>query len=272
MAQLNLVVGDLSANAARIIETLAQAEERGADLCLFPELAVPGYPPEDLLMKPRFLADNVAAVRQVAAATRRTVAVLGYVEPEDEASAASQRTGDGGGSRPPTRLWNAAAVCANGSIVGSYRKHVLPNYGVFDEKRWFSPGTGSHVLYDVAGVAVGVSICEDVWSGRRPGGRAWSRWRRPCREHQRVALLPRPVGRAPGDAARARSARRAVRSPTATSSAARTSSSSTERAWSLARTAPCSRRPTVRRGPDRGRRRRRARPTGPASGRFPSSR
>ncbi|HXW39481.1 MAG TPA: NAD+ synthase [Acidimicrobiales bacterium] len=166
MAQLNLVVGDLEVNVARIVETLGRAEAQGADLCLFPELAIPGYPPEDLLMKPRFLADNMAGVHQVAAASRRTVAVVGYVEVAEEPG--TGWTGDGGGSKPPARLWNAAAVCANGSLVGSYHKHDLPNYGVFDEKRWFTPGTEPHALYDIAGVAVGISICEDVWSPDGP--------------------------------------------------------------------------------------------------------
>jgi NAD+ synthase (glutamine-hydrolysing) len=166
MAQLNLVVGDLDANAARIIETLGRAEAQGADLCLFPELAIPGYPPEDLLMKPRFLADNMAAMDQVAAATRRTVAVVGFVEVAETPEAGP--TGDGGGSKPPARLWNAAAVCFDGSVVGTYHKRRLPNYGVFDEQRWFTPGSEPHVLYDVAGVAVGVSICEDAWSADGP--------------------------------------------------------------------------------------------------------
>ncbi len=166
MAQLNLVVGDLDANVARMIDALGRAEAQGADLCLFPELAVTGYPPEDLLMKPRFLADNMAAVRQIADATRRTVAVVGYVEVDEQTE--TGRTGDGGGTKPPARLWNAAAVCADGSIVGSYHKHHLPNYGVFDEQRWFTSGSEPHVLYDVAGVAVGISICEDVWSAEGP--------------------------------------------------------------------------------------------------------
>ncbi|MGH9045795.1 MAG: NAD+ synthase [Acidimicrobiales bacterium] len=167
MAQLNLVVGDLGGNVARMIETLHTAEEAGADLCLFPELAVTGYPPEDLLMKPRFLLDNMAAVHEVAAATSRTAAIVGFVESTDDPAASWPPSGDGGGTRPPVRLANAAAVCVGGSIVGTYQKRVLPNYGVFDEQRWFTPGAGSLNLYEIAGAAVGVSICEDVWL---PGG------------------------------------------------------------------------------------------------------
>jgi NAD+ synthase (glutamine-hydrolysing) len=168
MAQLDLVVGDLGANVARIIEALASAEDAGADLCLFPELAITGYPPEDLLMKPRFVSDNLAAMDEVAAATSRCVAVVGYVEAIGELSTSGERPPDGGGTRPPARLANAAAICAGGSIVGTYRKRALPNYGVFDEQRWFVPGSGPYVLYEIAGVAVGVSICEDVWSPAGP--------------------------------------------------------------------------------------------------------
>jgi NAD+ synthase (glutamine-hydrolysing) len=168
MAQLDLVVGDLGANVARIIEALGTAEAGGADLCLFPELAITGYPPEDLLMKPRFVADNLAAMDEVAAATSRCVAVVGYVEAVGELWSSGDRTPDGGGTRPPAHLANAAAICAGGSIVGTYRKRDLPNYGVFDEQRWFVPGSGPHVLYEIAGVAVGISICEDVWSPDGP--------------------------------------------------------------------------------------------------------
>jgi NAD+ synthase (glutamine-hydrolysing) len=168
MAQLDLVVGDLSSNVARITEALATAEDAGADLCLFPELAITGYPPEDLLMKPRFVADNVAAVEAVAAATSRCAVIVGYVEATGEPPGSGEWTGDGGGTKPPVGLANAAAICAGGAIVGTYRKRVLPNYGVFDEQRWFVAGTGPHRLYEIAGVAVGVSICEDVWSADGP--------------------------------------------------------------------------------------------------------
>ncbi len=146
-AQLNTVVGDLSGNVERVLKALAAAEAAGADLLVAPELAIPGYPPEDLLLKPSFVADNVAALEKVAAATRHCAVVVGYV------GAAP----DGGG------LANAAAVCAGGRVVGVYRKRCLPNYGVFDEQRWFVPGDGSPSLFGVAGAWVGVSICEDVW-------------------------------------------------------------------------------------------------------------
>src|SRR5580700_8332676 len=146
-AQLNTVVGDLSGNVERVLAALAAAEAAEADICIVPELAIPGYPPEDLLLKPGFVADNVAALEKVAAATRQCAVVVGYV----------------GAAPGGVGLANAAAVCAGGRVVGVYRKHYLPNYGVFDEQRWFLPSDGPPSLFHVAGAWVGVSICEDVW-------------------------------------------------------------------------------------------------------------
>src|SRR5580704_10746257 len=155
-AQLNTVVGDLSGNVERVLAALAAAEAAEADVCIVPELAIPGYPPEDLLLKPGFVADNVAALEKVAAATRQCAVVVGFVGASP----------DGGG------LANAAAVCAGGRVVGIYRKHFLPNYGVFDEQRWFVPGEGPPSLFGVAGAWVGVSICEDVWFDDGPVAQA----------------------------------------------------------------------------------------------------
>jgi len=155
-AQLNTVVGDLSGNVERLLGALEKAEAAGADLCVAPELAIPGYPPEDLLLKPGFVADNVAALEKVAAATGQCAMVVGFV------GAAP----DGNG------LANAAAVCAGGRVLGVYRKHFLPNYGVFDEQRWFVPGEDPPTLFGVAGAWVGVSICEDVWFDDGPVARA----------------------------------------------------------------------------------------------------
>jgi len=162
MAQLDLVVGDLAANAASLKRALRSAEDQGADLCLFPELAITGYPPEDLLMKPRFVSDNVAALHEVAAATSTCVAVVGFVDPVPFAGR-PESAGDGGGSRPP-HLANAAAICSGGAVAAVYHKRLLPNYGVFDEQRWFVPGAQPHVLHSIGGAAVGVTICEDIWS------------------------------------------------------------------------------------------------------------
>ncbi len=146
-AQLNTVVGDLSGNVERVLRALAAAEAAGADVCVVPELAIPGYPPEDLLLKPGFVADNVAALEKVAAATGHCAVVVGFV-----------------GAAPDGQgLANAAAVCAGGRVVGVFHKRFLPNYGVFDEQRWFVPGDGPPTLFGIAGAWVGVSICEDVW-------------------------------------------------------------------------------------------------------------
>jgi NAD+ synthase (glutamine-hydrolysing) len=150
-AQLNTVVGDLSGNVDQVLAALAAAEAAGADLCVVPELAIPGYPPEDLLLKPGFVADNLAGLDKVAAATRQCAVVVGYV----------------GATPDGTGLANAAAICAGGRVAGIYRKRYLPNYGVFDEQRWFVPSDETPTLFGVAGAWVGISICEDVWF---PGG------------------------------------------------------------------------------------------------------
>jgi NAD+ synthase (glutamine-hydrolysing) len=166
-AQLDTVVGDLTGNTERITAAIADAEGRGADLVVFPELAVTGYPPEDLLLKPGFVADNLVALDKVAAVTRRCAAVVGFVEPLG-AEAGAQAEDAGRARLAPLRLANAAAVCAGGRVVGTYRKRLLPNYGVFDEQRWFTPGTGAPGLFRIGGALVGVSICEDVWFGDGP--------------------------------------------------------------------------------------------------------
>jgi NAD+ synthase (glutamine-hydrolysing) len=149
--QINTVVGDLAGNADRILAALATAEEGGADLAVFPELTVTGYPPEDLLGRPAFIADNRVAFERITAATRACAAVVGFVDTDAEG-----------------RLVNAAAICAEGRVLGVYHKHFLPNYGVFDEQRWFTPGGGPPTHYLVAGVPVGMTVCEDMWFGGGP--------------------------------------------------------------------------------------------------------
>ena len=148
--QIDTVVGDLAGNAARVLGELERAEAAGAQVAVFPELTVTGYPPEDLLLKPRFVADNVEALEKLAARTGRTAAVVGFVEEHDG------------------RLYNAAAVCADGAVVGVYRKRLLPNYAVFDEERYFEPGEGPMPVFDIAGVRCGVSVCEDAWAADGP--------------------------------------------------------------------------------------------------------
>ncbi|MEY2554170.1 MAG: hypothetical protein QOC57_2030 [Ilumatobacteraceae bacterium] len=151
LAQLNPKVGDLEGNVAKILAAYDQAEAAGCDIVAFTELAVTGYPPEDLVLKAGFVADNLEALGKVAVHTGRCAAVVGYVAADRD-------------------LYNAAAVCANGEVLGTYRKRLLPNYGVFDEARYFTPGSASdpYELYVIGGVKVGVSICEDVWSPTGP--------------------------------------------------------------------------------------------------------
>src|ERR1700748_3870682 len=123
LCQLDVVVGDLEGDADRIITALDQAEHAGGDVAVFGELAVTGYPPEDLLLKPGFVRANRDALDRIAARSGRCVAVVGFVDAGLD-------------------LHNAAAVLAHGGVQGIYRKRVLPNYGVFDEQRYFTPGTG----------------------------------------------------------------------------------------------------------------------------------
>ncbi|MCW3011992.1 MAG: synthetase [Solirubrobacterales bacterium] len=143
LAQLNATVGDLPGNERKIADAIAAAKEAGAQLVLFPELAITGYPPEDLLFKEHFLAAARAAVDRLAALTDGIAAVIGFPERDDD-------------------VYNAAAVCSGGEVVGVYRKLRLPNYGVFDELRYFQSGTEPMVV-EVDGVPVGITICEDIW-------------------------------------------------------------------------------------------------------------
>jgi NAD+ synthase (glutamine-hydrolysing) len=149
LCQINTTVGDLDGNVERVVRALAEAEAEGCDIAVFPELALTGYPPEDLLLKPGFIADNRSALDRVAAASGACAAVVGFVDVGRD-------------------LHNAAAVCAFGRVQAIYHKRNLPNYAVFDEQRYFAPGTGSSPLVEVAGVRVGVSICEDAFTPTGP--------------------------------------------------------------------------------------------------------
>ncbi len=172
LCQANLVVGDLAGNVRTLQARIREAREQRADVVLFPELSITGYPPEDLLLKPGFVRDAAAALGELAAGVTGIVACVGA--PDDGAAgsrrggAASAGTGPRtAGSAPPrTGLGNAAAVLADGRVAALYRKHHLPNYAVFDERRYFAPGNEA-VVVDLDGRRLGVSICEDLWA---PGG------------------------------------------------------------------------------------------------------
>ena len=153
LAQINPTVGDIPGNTAKILDYLERAREAGADLVAFPELATTGYPPEDLLFKKSFLIDNVAAMGKIAAASHGIAVVLGYVH-----IVSLERPSEEVGPQ----VTNAAALCYGGKLVDTYHKIFLPNYGVFDEQRYFQKGSECPV-YRIGGVDVGVNICEDIW-------------------------------------------------------------------------------------------------------------
>jgi len=148
LVQMNSVVGDLDGNRTAILDRLADARAMGADLVLFPELIVTGYPPEDLLLRPGFVRAAEASVRQIARETHGLVALVGVPIFDRD-------------------LYNACAVLADGDLVAVYRKHFLPNYGVFDEERYFAPGD-ELVLLRHGDVLIGPTICEDVWQPGPP--------------------------------------------------------------------------------------------------------
>ncbi len=143
MAQLNTTVGDFEGNLRKMLEALKLAKAQGADLLAFPELAVCGYPPEDLLFKPHFIADNRRYLKKLVEASTGITVVAGFADANDG-------------------IYNAAAVIHDGKLVDVYYKILLPNYGVFDENRYFRPGN-SCPIYTIAGVSVGVTVCEDIW-------------------------------------------------------------------------------------------------------------
>ncbi|MEA2271808.1 MAG: hypothetical protein QOI98_516, partial [Solirubrobacteraceae bacterium] len=146
--QLNATVGDIAGNAEKVREGLRGAREAGAELALFPELALTGYPPEDLLLKENFLADARAALEELADEARDIVAIVGFPERAED-------------------VFNTAAVLADGAVQAIYRKVYLPNYGVFDEHRYFQTGTGGAII-DVGELKVGLTVCEDIWEPGPP--------------------------------------------------------------------------------------------------------
>jgi len=143
LGQVNSTVGDLEGNTRKILKMIDQSREIGAELVAFPELALPGYPPEDLLLNSSFIEANLEALRRLTRATRGITAIVGFVDMIDD-------------------IYNAAALLHDGQLAGVYYKVYLPNYGVFDEDRYFQSGT-EFLVFDLNGTAIGVNICEDIW-------------------------------------------------------------------------------------------------------------
>lgn len=150
LVQMNAIVGDMEGNAERVRAGIREAREIGADIAVFPELCLTGYPPEDLLFRPSFLKAAETGVRRLARETDGIAAVVGF--PEDAAEG----------------LFNAAAILADRRVVSAYRKVHLPNYGVFDEKRYFVSGKSAPV-HSIRGIPFGVLVCEDIWIADGPG-------------------------------------------------------------------------------------------------------
>lgn len=143
LAQINSTVGDLEGNFTKISDGLKEARKCKSDIVLFPELAICGYPPEDLLLKPDFVDANRKMIEKLLPQCRSITAVIGYVDVRDD-------------------IYNAAAVIHDGKLVGTYHKYLLPNYGVFDEERYFKRGM-SEEIYSLDDTPIGISICEDIW-------------------------------------------------------------------------------------------------------------
>ena len=148
LAQINSCVGDIGGNTDKIIEHIEKAKNKAADIVCFPEMAVTGYPPEDLLLKKSFIKDNINSLKLIKKSTDSIIAVVGFVDFDAD-------------------VYNAAAVIQNGEIKGVFRKIRLPNYGVFDEERYFEPGKEFSV-FKTGDIIFGVNICEDIWYPGNP--------------------------------------------------------------------------------------------------------
>jgi NAD+ synthase (glutamine-hydrolysing) len=143
LCQINTIVGDIEGNTRKIIDTIARGKKMAVDILAFPEMAVTGYPPEDLLLMPKFIEANLKAVKRIAKATASITVVLGFVAKNRD-------------------IFNSAALLHNGTFVDVYSKSYLPNYGVFDEDRYFQAGK-DNFIFTLNGTPIGLSICEDLW-------------------------------------------------------------------------------------------------------------
>ena len=148
LAQVNPTVGDLKGNARLVRDYIRKAKKAKADLVAFPELVLTGYPPEDLLLKPSFTDANLKTLKQIIPETKGITAVIGFINKQDD-------------------IYNAAALIHDGKWLGTYHKHYLPNYGVFDEYRYFQKGD-SILVFVRSGLTIGLSICEDIWQPTGP--------------------------------------------------------------------------------------------------------
>ena len=148
LAQINPTVGDLEGNVAKIVGYIKKAQKAGAGVVAFPELAITGYPPEDLLLKTRFIDDNLAALKKVRRNVGDIIAIVGFVDRKDD-------------------IYNAAAVLFDKKIIDIYHKKYLPNYGVFDEYRYFQAGDRCPI-YGIGDTWIGINICEDIWYPEGP--------------------------------------------------------------------------------------------------------
>jgi len=165
MAQINPTVGDIAGNTRLIKKWINEARKAKADVVAFPELAITGYPPEDLLLKPRFVEDNRRALEELEKDCKDLVAVIGYVGQDAAVGGTPRRPSVAAAGQP--ELTNAAAILAGRRMIASYSKRLLPNYGVFDENRYFRPG-GKMPLISLRGVTVAINICEDIWFADGP--------------------------------------------------------------------------------------------------------
>ena len=149
LAQINCTVGDLNGNYNKVIEYIRKADNSGADIVAFPELTITGYPPEDLLLKPKFISDNLEIINKLSKKIKKIVAIVGFV------------------NKQKNNLFNSAAIIYDGKIKGIYNKMILPNYGVFDEKRYFHQGDNP-IVFKYGKYIFGVGICEDIWNENTP--------------------------------------------------------------------------------------------------------
>ena len=159
LAQINCTVGDLEGNSEKIISYIQKGREKGVDIISFPEMSITGYPPDDLLLKPGFIHDNMQALDLIARQCTDITAIVGFADAADP----------GSGETKDRLAYNAAALIHNGKIKVVSHKIILPNYGVFDERRYFIAGSKCQV-FELDEVIFGVNICEDIWHAEGPTG------------------------------------------------------------------------------------------------------